>query len=226
MKKKLNVIFSSHLSDEENTTYKEHIKETIGVESNIVCYPNFNKYSLPQIYNKAIDHHHRYSPYFVFIHNDLVFKTKDWGKILLRKFNIGRHGIIGVAGTTYLAESGVWWEDKKSMCGTVEHTDSVNVWVSKYGQSFVGIKDVVVVDGLFIAVNVDDIIHRFDEDFQGFHMYDISFCVPNYLDGIDIGVINDIRILHKSVGMTNHDWEKSRKIFIDKYKEYLPIKIQ
>ena len=44
-----------------------------------------------------------------------------------------------------------------------------------------------------------------------------------YLDGFNIGVTTDIRILHESIGMTNDEWEKNRQLFVKKYKEDLPI---
>ena len=55
-----------------------------------------------------------------------------------------------------------------------------------------------------------------------FHFYDLPFCVDNYFDALDIGVITSIRILHKSVGQTDSGWEENRQKFIKEYK--LPIK--
>jgi hypothetical protein len=43
------------------------------------------------------------------------------------------------------------------------------------------------------------------------------------LDGCEIGVTTDIRILHQSVGMVKEQWEKNRVQFAEKYKEDLPL---
>ena len=51
------VVFSSHLSEEANNKFIKHISDTIGVKHKIVCYPNFNQFSLSQIYNQAIREH-------------------------------------------------------------------------------------------------------------------------------------------------------------------------
>lgn len=225
MKNEIIVIFSSHLSDEENQKFSNHVIETIGnVRCEVHCFKNFNEYSLPQIYNKAIDKYNNENAIMVFCHNDIVFKTKNWGKLLLTKFKSGVFDIIGVAGSIYLPESGMWWEDRSKMCGVVEHTDGINTWVNTYAEPKKGYTmPVVLIDGLFIAVDCNNIENKFDENFTGFHFYDLSFCIPNYLDGCNIGVTTDIRILHKSIGMTNDDWEFNRQQFIQKYKHDLPL---
>lgn len=225
MKNKIISVFSSQYSTEENNKFKEHISKTIGCDHKIVCYENNNKYSLCELYNRSLNEHHEKDSIFVFIHNDIFFKTNNWGKTLLRKFNNFNYDIIGVAGSTVLDDTGMWWSKREKMVGVVEHTDGVNTWVSDYNSKFLGIKEVVVIDGLFISINPDEIVHQFDEDFKGFHFYDISFCLESYLDGMNIGVTNEIRILHKSVGRTNDMWENNRKLFIKKYKQYLPIDI-
>ena len=225
MKNNIIVIYSSHLTEEENHKFNHHVLETVGkVKCTVHGYQNFNQYSLTEIYNKAIGEYNNSDAIMVFCHNDIVFKTKNWGKLLLNKFNNFDFDIIGVAGSPHLGENGVWWNDRSKMYGVVEHTDGINTWVNEYAKPVAGyIKPVVLVDGLFMAVDCNNIENKFDEDFNGFHLYDLSFCIPNYLDGCNIGVTTDIRILHKSVGMTNEQWEVNRKQFAEKYKNDLPL---
>lgn len=224
MKNNIVVVFSSHLSEEKNNKFVEHIDQTIGVEHKTLCYPNFNQFSLPEIYNQAIDEHNNDDAIMVFCHNDIKIKTLNWGKLLLGKFNNQDFQIIGVAGTTFLSETGRWWDDRSKMYGVVEHTNGLTEWVSEYSIPRRGhTVPVVLVDGLFIAADCNAIEHKWDEEFKGFHMYDVSFCIPNYLDGCEIGVTTDIRILHESVGMTNDQWEDNRVQFVEKYRDELPI---
>ncbi|MBS8122126.1 glycosyl transferase, group 2 family protein [Candidatus Vampirococcus lugosii] len=125
-----------------------------------------------------------------------------------------------------MPENGVWWTDRTKMVGIVDHTDGIQEWTSQYSVERKGqITPTVLIDGLFMAVNPSNLEHYFDEDFKGFHHYDTSFCLPNYLDGCNIGVTTDIRILHKSVGQTNQQWEESRKQLAEKYKDELPISV-
>ena len=224
MKDNIVVVFSSHLGDEKNNEFIKHIDDTIGVNHEVVCYTNYNQYSLAELYNKAIKEYNKDNIIMVFCHPDITIKTRTWGRLLLSKFNNSNFSIIGVAGTTTLLESAQWWQDRSKMYGVVEHTDGIQTWVSEYAVPIKGYtKPVVLVDGVFMAVDCDRLEHQWDEDFKGFHLYDLGLCVPNYLDGCNIGVTTDIRILHQSVGMVNPQWEANRLQFIEKYKDELPI---
>lgn len=222
MKTKVVVVFSSHLGDTVNEEFTNQVHKTIGITHEVVCYENYNEFSLSEIYNKAIDAHYYNDVVMVFCHPDIIFKTQNWGKILVNAFNHSQYGIIGVAGTVCLPESGMWWEHKDAMYGIVEHTDGTNTWTNTYSKPIGGLQGVVTIDGLFMAVDCGVTPHRFDESFGKFHFYDLSFCLPNYLDGVNIGVTTNIRILHKSIGMVNEDWEKNKDKFAKYYAKYLP----
>lgn len=227
MKNKIIVVFSSHLGDEKNNEFINHIHDTIGVNHDVICYTNYNQFSLTEIYNKAINEYNNPDIIFVFCHPDIIFKTNKWGKILLTKFNTLKYSIIGVAGSKILSDNGIWWTDKSKMIGIVEHTNGLRTWVSEYSHENKGqVTPVVVIDGLFIAIDTTDMDNFFDEEFKGFHFYDISLCLPKYLDGFDIGVTTDIRITHKSVGMVNDQWEQNRVQFVEKYKRDLPLTLE
>jgi hypothetical protein len=226
MKDNIIVVFSSHRTEEENDKFVKHVDDTIGAKHTTVCYPNFNQYSLPQIYNQAIREHNNDTAIMVFCHNDITIKTQNWGRLLLNKFNSTNFDIIGVAGTTYLHDNGQWWHDRSKMHGVVEHTDGYNTWTSEYAPPVKGRTiPVVVIDGVFMVVDCNNIGHQFDEDFKGFHFYDLPMVFSNVLDGYNAGVTTDIRILHQSIGITNEQWEENRKQFVKKYKDELPFSI-
>ena len=94
MKNNIVVVFSSHLSEEENQKFIKHIDETIGVKHTSVCYPNFNQFGLAQVYNDAIKTHKVDNCIFVMCHNDITIKTKNWGRLLLTKYNNSKYDII------------------------------------------------------------------------------------------------------------------------------------
>ena len=229
MKDKIIVIFSTNLSKKDNEDFTLHIKNTIGISNYVIkYYNNNNEFSLTEIYNKGIEENYQENSIFVFCHNDIIFKTLNWGKILLRKFNYNNdYQILGVAGSTYLSENGVWWDNVNTMHGIVEHTNGLSTWISEFSNEKKGmIVPTVLIDGVFMAVDCDNIEERFNENYKGFHFYDISFSVSNYLKGCNIGVINDIRILHKSIGRVNELWELNRQQFITEYKDELPINLE
>jgi GT2 family glycosyltransferase len=110
--------------------------------------------------------------------------------------------------------------------GQVHHQHEGRKWLSKYSEPFGDkINDSVIVDGLFLAINKNNIKHQFDETVDGFHFYDVDFCFRNFLDNVKIGTISNIPITHLSIGMTNEKWEKNRQNFTEKFKQHLPIKL-
>lgn len=233
MKKRIDIIYSTHLTEKEDFEFEKNIRETCGVPCSIHRYVNNNQYSLSNIYNKAISEIESEDSIFIFCHNDISFDRKNWGKKLLSHFNNPNedYQIIGVAGATELNTHGCWWLNSNNqmnfskMVGIVNHDNGIRKWESRYSEPHFGIKPVVCIDGLFMAVDIDNIENKFDENYGMWHYYDVGFCVPNYLDGCNIGVITDIRITHKSIGMTDPDWERNRIKFSEEYKEFLPLKV-
>ena len=235
--RKLSVIFSSHFTNSENNEFIKHLINTSGVDVNIICIENHNQYSLSESYNigwNKLKEKNRENDIIVFCHNDIIIKTKDWGKILLNLFKtFNKYDIIGIAGSTELNSHGCWWLDEKGismnydkMVGRVWHTNGIREWESIYTEKIkTMVKDVVLVDVLFIAVNDETMVKKFIENYKRFHCYHVTFCIDNYLEGCNIGVIDKISVLHKSVGMVNSKWEENRKQFIEEYKEELPIKL-
>jgi hypothetical protein len=232
-KNKIKIIYSSHLSEEENGKFEDQVNSSIGVDHSIHLYPNFNEFSLPEVYNRAIEEHKSEDSILVFSHNDLAFDTPNWGKKLLLHFNNPNtdYQIIGVAGAVEIHEHGCWWQTASGtnmnvgkMVGIVNHFNGIRKWESRYSpKQYVGVKPVVLIDGVFMAVDPMEITTKFDESYKGFHMYDVSFCIPNYLDGCNVGVVTDIRVTHMSIGETNDEWDLNRQQFAEQYKADLPI---
>ena len=186
---------------------------------------NENKMSLPEAYNKGLAD--ASNNLVVFMHDDLIINSTNMSNKINKLFEkFPEYGIIGVAGTTDLV-NGTWWDINKSMQGKMAHTDGKKKWVNKYSKEpYVDtLKDVVTVDGVFFIVDKRKIKHTFDEDFKGFHFYDIPFCISNYSAGVKIGVTTMFDLLHLSVGQTNEQWEENKKQFEEKFKDVLPIKM-
>lgn len=223
MNRSLSVVFSTRHIDQ---SYIDHIKNTAKLPNiEILPYENNGERSLTEIYNDALTK--ATNDIVIFCHDDLIFETTNWANKILKHFHRNpEYGIIGLAGTTTLLD-GRWWSVKKAMHGIVNHTDGKKTWTSKYSKNQGNqIKEMVVLDGIFLAVDKTKIKHTFDPVFQGFHFYDISFCLPNHLDGVKVGVITDILVTHKSIGETNDLWEVNKVIFETKYKYVLPVKIE
>lgn len=219
------MITVAYSTREHKPEFIEYLKKSSGFKNLLVIEKvNNGEKSLSTLYNEILDE--AKTDIVVFCHDDIYFDSGSWYNKLLKHFEKNDFGIIGVAGTTYMPRSGMWWENRKKMVGIVNHESGGKKWESKYSDSLGNsILETVVIDGLFMAVDKTKIKKRFNEDFKGFHFYDIPFSFENHLEGVKVGVITNIRITHKSIGMTNEQWEENRKLFESKYQSNLPIKL-
>lgn len=212
---------------QENPEHKEHLIKSSGLHKHIEVIEIINNgESLTHAYNRGLKQ--AKNDIVVFCHDDITLETKQWGNKLLKQFDKNpEYGIIGVAGSKYMAESGQWWADKKKMYGRVQHTHEGKTWLSEYSKDLGNnLEEVVVVDGVFFAVNKTKLKATFDESVEGFHFYDVTFCFENHLKDVKVGVSTLVRVNHKSIGMTNQSWEDNRLLFSEKFKNNLPIKIK
>ena len=205
--------------------YIEHIRKTVGFKNaEIIEVVNDGEKSLTKVYNEILNQ--AKNDIVVLCHDDLIFETKSWGNKIIKHFTKTNYGILGVAGTTNMPSSGMWWENRRKMVGVVNHEHLGKKWESKYSTSLGNdIEEVVVVDGLFMAIHKQRIKSDFIEDFDNFHFYDISFCFENYMAGVHIGVLYNIKITHSSIGQTNDAWEENKIKFAEKYSDNLPISL-
>jgi hypothetical protein len=210
---------------EENKKHSEHLAKAAGnPKVEIIEYVNKGE-SLTKFYNKALKE--TKNDIVVFVHDDVMVETKQLVNKIERIFDKNpEYGIVGVAGTKYLSETGRWWDNPKTMYGRVAHTHEGKTWLSEYSaDQDKRIEEMVVVDGVFFAVHKNRIKKQFDESVEGFHFYDIDFCFQNHLEGVKIGVTTEIRVNHMSIGMTNEQWDINRQQFADNYKGNLPARI-
>ena len=210
---------------EHNPKFIEYLKKSSGFKKiEVIEKINNGEKSLSQVYNEILEE--AKTDIVVLCHDDIYFDTTSWYYKLKTHFENSEYGILGVAGTTEMPTSGQWWETRRKMIGIVNHESGGKKWTSKYSEDLgKSIRETVIVDGVFIALSKSRIKHNFDEEFKGFHFYDIGFCFKNQIEGVKVGVISNIRITHKSIGQTNEQWEENKNLFSQKYSEKLPVKI-
>lgn len=220
----VSVVYCTRQSSPE---HKEHLIKSSGLDKRLEVIEIINNgESLTKAYNRGLKQ--AKNDIVVFCHDDITIETKQWGTKLLKLFNRNpQYGILGVAGTKFMSASGTWWENRKKMYGRVAHTHEGQTWLSSYSDDLgQNIEEVVVVDGVFFAIDKTKIKKEFNENVEGFHFYDVTFCFENYLEGVKVGVSTVIRINHKSIGMTNEQWEKNRVDFSNTFQSNLPVSIK
>jgi glycosyltransferase involved in cell wall biosynthesis len=214
-----------YCTKEHKPEHIEHLKKACGnPKVEIIEYIN-NGEGLTKYYQKGLKE--AKNDIIVFCHDDITIETKQIARKLVKLYDKNpEYGILGVAGTKYMSETGRWWDDRKKMYGRVAHTANGRTWLSAYSDDIGNnVTETIIVDGVFFSVHRQRIKEDFDLDVKGFHFYEIDFCFRNYLKGVKVGVHTNIRVNHQSVGATNDEWEENRKTFADKFKEDLPVKI-
>ena len=219
----VSVVISTKKIDEG---YKEHVRKMFSQpNTEILMYENDGQMSLTQVYNKGLKE--SVNDIVVFMHDDLILETSNMTPKIVNLFDKHpEYGIIGIAGTDKLT-SGRWWDNRENMFGVVGHIHEGKRHVNHYSKGVFNdvLKDVVIVDGLFFIVRKSLLKKEFNEQFEGFHFYDISFCVENQFEGVKIGLTTKFGVTHKSVGITNKQWEKNKLLFEALFEKQLPLTI-
>jgi glycosyltransferase involved in cell wall biosynthesis len=211
---------------EHNEEHSKHIHKMFGhPKVEVIEYINKGE-GLTKFYNKGL----KDAKYdiVVFLHDDIIIETKQVASKLVKLYeNNPEYGVLGVAGSKYMAETGKWWENPKKMYGRVSHTHEGKTWLSAYSKDLGNdVEEVVNVDGVFFSVHKKRIKVDFDETVKGFHFYDVDFSFRNYLSGVKVGVHTNVRINHMSIGITNDEWEQNRIEFAEKFKDNLPANVK
>ncbi len=100
-----------------NPDFIEYLKKSCGnPKIQVIEKVNNGEKSLSQVYNEILSE--SLNDIVVLCHDDIYFDTKNWGEKLKKVFERNpEYSIIGVAGSTYLPKSGMWWEDRSKMIG-------------------------------------------------------------------------------------------------------------
>lgn len=222
----ITVVIPSRYPIEEKKDFLNNVIITSGVKLKVLYLYNDGSTSLTQLYENALSQ--AITDIVIFMHDDIEFLMKDWGKEIIRMFNDHQeYGIIGVAGSAEFDSNAAWWS-YKNIYGQVLHRHNGRSWVSMFSPLLnEDLKEVCVIDGLFMAISKSRISKTFDTNLPGFHFYDIDFCLNNFLDGkTKIGVTTNIKIAHNSIGETNEQWELNKNYVNSKYKKYYPITVK
>lgn len=202
----ISIIVSSYKEDLFNE-FSKSVENTIGAPYEILRIINHNQYSIGEAYNLGAQK----SKYNIlcFVHEDVIFISKDWGKRLMELYGQRSDiGIIGVAGCIKKSFLPTGWgtgiprHDRINLIQGYE--SSVLFQTSRTGvDSFDVVK---VLDGVFLSTPKKIWEEfKFDESLKGFHLYDIDFSlrITSQYQGI---VSYDIQLIHLSEGGYNTDW--------------------
>lgn len=227
MEKDIAIVFCTKKTNEEIKPFVEHLKNTSGCNTHVYYIHNPDGISLSKIYADMLETSEIKENIIAFIHDDIEFLRAGWGAETLRLFNDNEeYGIIGVAGSAQFDKNGAWWNYEKKF-GQVLHRSEGKSWLTAFSPLLdKDLQEVVVIDGLFIAVHKKRISSNFDRELSSFDFYDIALCLQNHFDGkCKIGVTTNIRLAHNSIGKLKDSWYKNREIINEKWGDKFPIDI-
>lgn len=178
--------------------------------------------SIFEAYKRVVDEYEgHFEDIIIFCHDDIRILTDPevFTQLIEKKLSDKYIGFVGVAGTSYLTKTGVWWEQepwsKGLHSGSVWHGELENCVHTYYGEY----KNVVCLDGLFLAAKVRTLrninlnkLNTFPGDWE---FYDILYTIRAFQKKLK-NVTLPIQIIHQSFGdLAGRDsWHLNREAFL------------
>ncbi|MDD3078754.1 MAG: glycosyltransferase [Paludibacter sp.] len=218
----ISIIICSRSSD-ISSVLKENIQNTIGIDYEIIVINNSeNNYSIFSAYNKGVNLSN--FPYLCFVHEDVLFRTNDWGNELIGHLKDRNTGIIGIAGGKVMTKIPAQWSSEGKYKNIIQHRKN-KVYTWKEPQGFQGIsQSAILLDGVFLSMRRElfDKI-SFDEKIKGFHGYDCDICAQSIIAGFTNYVVYDILLEHFSGGNGDAQFYNNLITIYKKWEEHLPL---
>jgi glycosyltransferase involved in cell wall biosynthesis len=210
----------------------QSVANTIGTDYEIIAINNSKgQYSIFKAYNIGVERSQ--GDVLCFMHEDISFKTTDWGRrvesIFLDNPDLG---LLGVAGSSYKPRVPSHWSFPDSISKTrynniIQHYDKGEIVHHLSNPKHEALSRVVAVDGVWFCVK-QEVFEKlsFDEEtFSNFHGYDVDFSlsVNQYYK---VAVTFDILIEHLSAGSFNKIWLAETLKLHTKWQKKLPIDLE
>ena len=215
---------TSRISEE----LEKNISETIGCEYELVVIDNSkNKYSIFSAYNEGV--RRAQGNNLCFMHDDILYKTNDWGTKVEKMLENESIGIIGVIGSYVMTKDYGYWDMMAPwVTGCVPLTNKSG-WNGKNNCDFYfdnnSSNEVAAVDGMWYCMSKRIFSKiRFDEEtYSGFHFYDMDICMQSLMVGYKNVIMREVEIVHYCYPQYNYQYVQAMKKFFTKWDENLPI---
>lgn len=229
----LTLAFSTRSAGPQLVRYLRHLRRSCGVERLEILYRvNPGRWPLSTLYNDflaAASHE-----VVCLLHDDLRFaRGSNWGRRLLEAFaRWPEYAVLGPAGGLAIPDSGIYWTAMNEMVGEVRHRLQGRLQLQRYSAPSDEPLDVLVLDGLLLAVHRRRIAQGFDERLRGFHFYDMAFTLAQSLAHQGpaatgkCGALTGLGVTHLSGGNNNHLFFEQRDAFVALYGAVLPRQLR
>ena len=200
----LSIIISSY-QPHYYQALEKNIAETIGIPYEVIKVDNPGKIGICEAYNHVAQK--AQYDYLLFLYEDVLFETQNWGLILTQLLSKKSIGCVGLAGGDYVSTYPLpWWQNKERR---FFHLNQILPNGSEQKLRILENKNVVFLDGVFIACRRNIFLEtRFSDYLQVFHGYDMDFSWRASQTHQNI-VSHEITLTHFSAGHPNIEWFKS-----------------
>jgi len=215
-------------SSQISSSLIENIRQTIGCEYELIVADNStNQFSIFSAYNWGISQSK--FPYLCLMHEDIECVTKNWGLKLIEYLSNPKTGFIGVAGGQAVLRVPFGWSSYNPFCNIIHSyysADNILIDENKVlpKDPPTTMQSVVTLDGVFLCARRELFNEiKFDENFDGFHCYDLDITTQAAVKGYKNYVVYDIDLKHFSKGKFDESYIISLLRFQNKWKYLLPI---
>jgi glycosyltransferase involved in cell wall biosynthesis len=156
----------------------------------------------------------------VFCHDDIRILTPDFAHRIVG--HLGANDLLGVAGGRSVRDATWGAAGLPYTRGQVLHmlAHRRGVTYSAFGIDGPVSGGMQALDGLFLAMRPDTWERMgFDEEYDGFHLYDIDFSFRCHLAGGRVAVCNEILVEHHSLGSFDERWKRAAARFVERFGE-------
>lgn len=215
------------INQEDLDALKKNIESSIGVPYEIIGIDNRKENnSICSVYNKGS----REAKYEIvcLLHEDILFRTNNWGQIIINAFAEKEVGLLGVAGSYYYSLPPISWFSTDEKEVNVIHTPEPGKILpnllldTRFPEK--DITEVVAIDGVFMVTRKEILkTVSFDEALlDNFHGYDIDLSLQ-VLQTHKIAVTKKILIEHFSKSSLDQKWFDAIFKLSKKWKKKLPV---
>lgn len=180
--------------------------------------------SMCEGYNRGIQQSH--GDVVIFSHDDVeIIGTQSARRL---RAHLQRYDLLGIAGTTRLV--GPRWVEAGPpfLFGQVAQINSSGKGydVAIWNATLPAHGEMQALDGVFLCArrNVVEQLQFDESTFGGFHLYDLDFSFRAYRAGFKLAVINDLPMIHASMGEFGDRWAEDAERFVRKHGSALPPK--
>ena len=226
MNPEISLVFCSRTS-QLPVSLIDNIEKTIGCSYELIVIDNsLTQFSITEAYQTGFERSK--GIFLAFLHDDIAFRSQDWGLRLKEHLSVPGTGICGIGGRDTLVRVPSSWNVSLPYIHLVQSDKTRGSTKIKHRPvGFTGSKlPVIMLDGVMLCMHRELMNHiRFDTGLKGFHAYDFDTCIRASAAGFQNYVMYNVDIEHFSKGTPDKSYYRGLIQVFKKHKDRLPLSV-